>query len=65
MPAVCYLGSLIQMLSLPDIDQTNVMVSSLWIVEIYLGRYMGSSIGGMAFDNLGFEVGSLSVILGL
>ena len=69
--AASYLGSLIHMLSgiqegsLPNTDQTKGMVSSLWIVAICLGGYLGSSLGGMAFDKLGFEVGSLRVTLGL
>ena len=69
--AATYLGSLLHMLSgvqgadLPDTDQTKGMVSSLWIVGICLGGYLGSSLGGLAFDKLGFEVGTLRVTLGL
>ena len=63
--AATYLGSLLFMLKscidsgLPDNEQTNGMVSSLWVVSDCFGSYLGSTLGSIAFDNMGFENGTM------
>ena len=63
--AATYLGSLLYMMKscidsgLPDSEQTNGMVSSLWVVSDCFGSYIGSTLGSVAFDNIGFEKGTM------
>merc|ERR1712179_876552 len=63
--AATYLGSLLYMMKsilaagLPDNDQSNGMVSSLWIVGDCAGGFFGSLLGGVAYDAFGFETGTL------
>lgn len=63
--AATYLGSLLYMLKgvkeagLPETEQVKSMVSSLWIVSDCFGGYAGSTLGSIAYDNVGFEKGSL------
>ena len=46
---------------LPDNDQVKGMVSSLWVVAICVGGYLGSSLGGVAYDTVGFEDGTFAM----
>ena len=50
---------------LPNNEKTQGMVTSLWLVGDSAGGYVGSSLGGLAYDKLGFEQGTLveSVIM--
>jgi len=63
--AATYLGSLLFMMKavkeagLPDSEQVKSMVSSIWIVADNLGGYAGSTLGGYAYDSIGFEAGTL------
>ena len=63
--AATYLGALLYMMKscvrsgLPDNEQTNGMVSSLWVVSDCIGGYLGSTLGSMAYDNIGFENGTM------
>ena len=63
--AATFLGSLLYMMKsilaagLPDNDQSNGMVSSLWIVGDCAGGFFGSLLGGVAYDALGFKAGTL------
>ena len=65
--AATYLGTLLYMLKstqkagLPDTDQTNGMVSSLWVVADCVGGLIGSTLGSAAYDSVGFEMGTLSI----
>ena len=69
--AASYTGSLLHLIGgiqgelLPNTDQTRGMVTSLWIAVICLGTYLGSSLGELAFDKLGFEAGSIKITIGL
>jgi len=60
-----YLGSLLLMMKgvglagLPDKEQTRGMVSSLWISADCIGGYLGATLGSLAYDNYGFESGSV------
>lgn len=47
-----------------DTEQTRGMITSLWLIAENIGGWLGSFLGGVAYDNLGFEGGSL-VIIGL
>ena len=47
-----------------DTEQTRGMITSLWLIAENIGGWSGSFLGGVAYDNLGFEGGSL-VIIGL
>jgi len=65
--AATYLGSLVYMVKsaeahLPRNDQTKGMVSSLWVVSYSAGGYLGSTFGGLAYDQLGFENGTLIIM---
>ena len=63
--AATYLGALVYMLKsaaaagLPESEQTKGMVSSLWVVADCIGGYVGSSVGGLAYDQVGFRAGTL------
>ena len=60
-----YLGSLLLMMrgvvtaGLPDKEQTRAMVSSLWVISDCIGGYLGTSLGSLAFDNLGFAASTM------
>ena len=64
--AATYLGALLYMMKscinsgLPDNEQTNGMVSSLWVVSDCIGGYLGTTLGSIAFDNIGFEAGTMA-----
>ena len=45
---------------LPDNEQTKCMVSSLWVVSDCAGGYIGSTLGSIAYDNIGFENGTMA-----
>ena len=47
-----------------DTEQTRGMITSIWLIAENIGGWLGSFLGGVAYDNLGFEGGSL-VIIGL
>ena len=47
-----------------DSDQTRSMVTSLWMVAENVGSMGGTFLGGLAYDDLGFENG-LMVIAGV
>ena len=69
--AATFLGSLLYMMKsatdvgLPDSDQTKGMVSSLWTVADCVGGFLGSALGSVAFDTLGFKEGSLIIALAM
>lgn len=71
--AATYLGSLLLMMKgvkdagLPETEQTKSMVSSLWIVADCLGGYAGSTLGSIAYDNIGFKYSTLveALLMGL
>ena len=50
---------------LPDNDQVKGMVSSLWVVAICVGGYLGSSLGGVAYDTVGFEDGTFAMSIAM
>ena len=58
-----YIGTLLTMMGelegcgLPNTDQSKGMVSSLWTVAMCLGQAVGSTVGGLAWTWVGFEVG--------
>ena len=64
--AATYLGALLYMMKsvidagLPDNEQTKGMVSSLWVVADCAGGYLGSTLGSIAYDNIGFENGTMA-----
>lgn len=65
--AATYLGSLVYMVKsaeahLPNNDKTKGMVSSLWVVSYSAGGYFGSTFGGLTYDQLGFENGTLIIM---
>lgn len=65
-----YLGSLIYMMkcvheTLPNNDQTRGMVSSLWVVSYSIGGYLGSEFGCLAYDEMGFESGTLVIMFAM
>ena len=64
--AATYLGTLLYMMKgvteagLPDNEQTKGMVSSLWVITDCIGGYIGSTLGSVAYDNIGFENGTMA-----
>merc|ERR1712106_533282 len=64
--AATYLGTLLYMMKgvteagLPDNEQTKGMVSSLWVISDCIGGYIGSTLGSVAYDNIGFENGTMA-----
>ena len=64
-----YIGALLYMMKsaresgLPETDQTNGMVSSLWVVADCIGGVIGLALGGVAFDTIGFEWGSMAMVI--
>merc|ERR1712173_190988 len=45
-----------------DTEQTRGMITSLWLIAENIGGWLGSFLGGVAYDKLGFEGGSLVII---
>ena len=58
--AAAYLGSLCFMLQsgLPDTEQAESMVSSLYVIGDCMEAYVGAATGGLAYQVLGFKTGS-------
>ncbi|XP_023339119.1 MFS-type transporter SLC18B1 isoform X2 [Eurytemora carolleeae] len=56
-----FLGALLLMMKgtglggLPDTEQVKGMVSSLWLLGVCLGSYIGATIGSAVFDHFSFE----------
>jgi len=46
----------------PDTEQTRGMITSLWFVSENVAGWLGSSIGGVTYDQMGFENSTLIVI---
>jgi len=46
----------------PDTEQTRGMITSLWFVSENVAGWLGSSIGGVTYDQMGFENSTLLVI---
>ena len=69
--AATYIGALLYMMKsardagIPETEQTNGMVSSLWVVADCVGGVAGSALGGVAFDTIGFEWGSMAMFLSI
>ena len=69
--AATYIGTLLYMMKsaresgLPDTEQTYGMVSSLWVVADCVGGFTGSALGGVAYDTIGFEWGSMVMALSM
>ena len=63
--AATYIGTLLYMMrgvseaGLPDKEQTRGMVSSLWVMADSVGGYLGDTLGSLAYDNLGFQAGTV------
>ena len=63
--AAVFLGSMVFMIKsasdagLPESEQTKGMISGLWIVAMCGGAYAGTSLGGLAYDKVGFRQGTL------
>ena len=69
--AATYIGTLLYMMKsaresgLPDNEQTIGMVSSLFVVSDCVGGFTGSAVGGIAYDTIGFEWGSMVMALSM
>ena len=48
--------------NIKDTEQTRGMITSLWLIAENIGGWSGSFLGGVAYENLGFEGGSLVII---
>ena len=48
--------------NIKDTEQTRGMITSLWLIAENIGGWSGSFLGGVAYDKLGFEGGSLVII---
>ena len=46
----------------PDTEQTNAMVTSLWYSFQGIGGYLGSAGGGWAYNEMGFKTSTLIII---
>ncbi|XP_040583649.1 MFS-type transporter SLC18B1 isoform X1 [Lepeophtheirus salmonis] len=44
-----------------DSEQTRSMITSLWFINECVGGYIGSSLGGIIYDKIGFEWGTLII----
>ena len=61
------MGSLMYMMNsvaesgVPEGEQSEGMVSSLWLVATGGGGCLGSSLGGYTYDSMGFEQSTLVV----
>ena len=45
-----------------DTTQTKGMITSLWLVAEQIGKWLGSFLGGVAYENFGFENGTGLII---
>jgi predicted MFS family arabinose efflux permease len=45
-----------------DSDQTRGMITALWFISENIGGFLGSSLGGLTYDTMGFENSTLVVI---
>ena len=63
--AFAYIGTLTFMTKrvldsgLPKTEQASAMVSSLWLASECMGCFIGSTLGSVAFDTVGFQMGTL------
>ena len=63
--AATYIGTLLYMTKsviesgLPQTEQASAMVSSLWLASECMGCFIGSTIGSVAFDLVGFKMGTM------
>ena len=63
--AFAYIGTLTFMTKrvldsgLPKTEQAIAMVSSLWLASECMGCFVGSTLGSVAFDTVGFQMGTL------
>ena len=63
--AFAYIGTLTYMTKrvldsgLPKTEQASAMVSSLWLASECMGCFIGSTLGSVAFDTVGFQMGTL------
>lgn len=48
--------------NIKDTEQTRGMITSLWLIAENIGGWSGSFLGGVTYDNIGFEGGSLVII---
>ena len=48
--------------NIKDTEQTRGMITSLWLIAENIGGWSGSFFGGVAYENFGFEGGSLVII---
>ena len=46
----------------PDTEKTRGMITSLWFVSENVAGWLGSQIGGVTYDQMGFENSTLIVI---
>ena len=56
--SLLYMMKSIREAGLPETDQSKGMVSSLWVVGDCIGGFVGSVLGGFAYDALGFQMGT-------
>jgi len=54
-----YINRQVTISELPKSDQTNAMVSSLWLTSECLGCLIGSTLGSFSSDILDFETGTM------
>ena len=54
----CYMLKGLEMSGIPDTEQSQGMVSSLYIIGDCMGAYVGAAVGGLAYQVLGFEAAS-------
>ena len=45
-----------------DTTQTKGMITSLWFISENIAGYIGSALGGITYDTMGFENSTLIVI---
>ena len=48
--------------SIKDTEQTKGMITSVWLIAEQIGRWLGSFLGGVAYETLGFENGTGLII---
>ena len=51
----CYMLKGLEMAGIPDTDQSQGMVSSLYIIGDCLGAFIGAGVGGLAYQLIGFQ----------
>ena len=67
--AATFLATLLYMIrstmdaGLPQSEQVKSMVSSIWVLADCAGGVLGSAVGSIAFDMLGFQRGSVVITL--